>query len=155
MKSKLLTFVKHHETWKIEERRNIMFSGEATLQKFVIHRSNMKRTPDKRFDEMYTNIQFSYWSTDQAQWLKCHLHILNWKTPVPASRKMRCKWYGNTAAQTGTRMRIHQFKIFIQDGVPWHRSSVVQRFLQQDQRDIIWLTCDQIRSEYNWKFLRP
>lgn len=51
MKSKFLTFVKHHGTWKTEDRRNIMYLNEATLQQFVIHRSNIKRPPGKRFDE--------------------------------------------------------------------------------------------------------
>ena len=130
MKKKRLDFARRHRHWTLAEWKKVLFPDESIMQQFVPRHRHIRRPAGKRFDEKHIVATMKH-PPHQMIWGAMSCRGAAGLYFIPPNTTMNRPWYVELLKEK-LKLHIHDCTIFMQDGVPCHRSKVVTEFLKKN-----------------------
>ena len=137
IKAKGLQFANNHQHWTSEQWGKVLFSDESTFQQFVVRKRHFRRPTGKRFDKRYTIATVKH-PPSQMVWGAMSRNGIAALSFLPPGTTMNGpKYVQMLSEKLKLHLQVHNCQIFMQDGVPCHRSKVAKNFLDNNNIDLL------------------
>jgi len=130
MKLKRLQFAKKYKDWTSQQWSRVLFSDETTIQQFASRKRTVRRPPGTRYNDRFTQqtmkhlLSVMIWAAISIQGM-ASLFFLD-----PGTTTNGKKYLELMKEKMELHMAVHNCKIFMHYGAPYHRAKIVTDFLK-------------------------